>query len=134
MHADGSEFPVELTVARVAEKPALYAGFLRDATKQRRAAEGRDLLAAAGAVFDSSLDPKQTMRTIARMAIPQLAELCVIDLIREDGLLGDSVVAAVDRRLARGLEELRAREPLSPAGDHPVARALHSREPVVGLI
>ena len=28
MHADGSEFPVELTVARVAEKPALYAGFL----------------------------------------------------------------------------------------------------------
>ena len=103
----------------------------RDATKQRRAAEGRDLLAAAGAVFDSSLDPKQTMRTIARMAIPQLAELCVIDLIREDGLLGDSVVAAVDRRLARGLEELRVREPLSPAGDHPVARALHSREPVV---
>lgn len=103
----------------------------RDATEQRRTAEGNELLATAGAVLDSSLDPQQTMRTIARMAIPQLAELCVIDLIREDGLLGDSVAAAVDERLARGLEDLRARQSLPLGGDHPVARALRSREPVV---
>ncbi|MFI5010687.1 MAG: PAS domain S-box protein, partial [Solirubrobacterales bacterium] len=131
MRADGSEFPIELTVTRVADEPALFAGFVRDATEQRKVTEGKDLLAAAGAAFDASLDPQQTMRTIARMAIPQLAELCVIDLIREDGLLGDSVVAAADERLARRLEQLRAREPLHPAGDHPVARALRSREPVV---
>jgi PAS domain S-box-containing protein len=131
MRADGSEFPIELTITRVADEPALFAGFVRDATEQRKATEGKDLLAAAGAAFDASLDPQQTMRTIARMAIPQLAELCVIDLIREDGLLGDSVVAAADERLARRLEQLRAREPLHPAGDHPVARALRSREPVV---
>jgi PAS domain S-box-containing protein len=131
MRSDGGEFPVELTVTRVADAPALFAGFIRDATEQRRAAESKELLAAAGAVLDSSLDPQQTMRTIARMAIPRLAELCVIDLVREDGLLGDSVAAAVDERLARGLEELRARQPLPLGGDHPVARALRSREPVV---
>jgi PAS domain S-box-containing protein len=131
MRSDGSEFPVELTVTSVAHEPALFAGFVRDATEQRKVIEGKDLLAAAGAAFDSSLDPQQTMRTIARMAIPQLAELCVIDLIRADGLLGDSVAAAGDERLARRLEDLRAREPLFPGGDHPVARALRSREPVV---
>ncbi len=131
MRSDGSEFPVELTVTRVSQEPMLFAGFVRDATEQRKVTEGKDLLAAAGAAFDTSLDPQQTMRTIARMAIPQLAELCVVDLIRADGLLGDSVAAAADERLARRLEELRAREPLFPSGDHPVARALRSREPVV---
>jgi serine phosphatase RsbU (regulator of sigma subunit) len=99
--------------------------------RTERQYEAYELLAAAGAVLDASLDPQQTMRTIAGMAIPRLAELCVIDLIREDGLLGDSVAAAVDERLARGLEELRARQPLPLGGDHPVARALRSREPVV---
>jgi serine phosphatase RsbU (regulator of sigma subunit) len=99
--------------------------------RTERQHEAHELLAAAGAVLDASLDPQQTMRTIARMAIPRLAELCVIDLIREDGLLGDSVAAAVDERLARGLEELRLRQPLPLGGDHPVARALRSREPVV---
>ncbi len=131
MRADGSEFPVELTVTRVSGEPALWAGFVHDATEQRRVTEGKDLLAAAGAAFDTSLDPQQTMRTIARMAIPQLADLCVIDLIREDGLLGDSVAASADERLTRRLEELRAREPLDPGGAHPVAQALRSREPVV---
>jgi PAS domain S-box-containing protein len=131
MRADGSEFPVELTVTRLSGEPALYAGFVHDATEQRRVTEGKDLLAAAGAAFDTSLDPQQTMRTIARMAIPQLADLCVIDLIREDGLLGDSVAASADERLTRRLEELRAREPLDPSGAHPVAQALRSREPVV---
>ncbi len=99
--------------------------------RTERQYEVRELLAVAGAVLDASLDPQQTMRTIARMAIPRLAELCVIDLVREDGLLGDSVAAAADERLARGLEELRARQPLPLGGDHPVARALRSREPVV---
>jgi serine phosphatase RsbU (regulator of sigma subunit) len=109
----------------------MFAGFIRDVTERRRVAEGKDLLAIAGATFDASLDPLQTMRTIAGTAIPQLAELCVIDLIREDGLLGDAVVASVDERLARRLRELRAREPLDMTGSHPVARALRSREPVV---
>jgi PAS domain S-box-containing protein len=131
MRADGSEFPIELAVTRLEGEPAMFAGFIRDVTERRKVSEGKDLLAAAGAAFDTSLDPLQTMRTIARTAIPQLADMCIIDLIREDGLLGDSVVAAVDERLTRHLESLRARQPLDPAGSHPVARALRSRTPVV---
>ena len=96
----------------------------------RRAAEAKDLLASASAAFDTSLDPLQTMRTIANTAVPRLADLCVIDLVREDGAVGDSVVAATEEHVTRRLEELRAREPLALAGPHPVARALRSEEPV----
>jgi PAS domain S-box-containing protein len=131
MRSDASEFPIELTVTQVAQEPAMFAGFVRDITERRRTAEAKDLLAAASAAFDTSLDPVQTMRTIARTAIPKLAELCVIDLIREDGVIGDSVVAAVDERTERRLEELRTRQPLNMNGLHPVARALRSRTTVV---
>jgi PAS domain S-box-containing protein len=130
MRADGSEFPIELTVTRVARDPPLFTGFIRDITELRRAAEAKDLLASASAAFDTSLDPLQTMRTIARTAVPRLADLCVVDLIRDDGTIGDSVVAAVEQQVTRRLEELRAREPLDVAGPHPVARALRSRRPV----
>ena len=39
MRADGSEFPVELVVTRISHEPALFAGFIRDTSEQKRPAE-----------------------------------------------------------------------------------------------
>jgi hypothetical protein len=100
-------------------------------SKRRRADEARELLAAAGGVFDRSLDPRQTMRAIADMAVPRLAEMCVIDLLREDGTVGDTVAVAEPAGMVTQLEALRAKHPLDLDGEHPVARAIRSREPVV---
>lgn len=110
--------------------PAGLAALVDEVAELRRAAAAKDLLLAASAAFDASLDPRQTMNTAVGIAVPELADLCVIDLLREDGTIGDSAVAAVDRQLTHRLEELRAREPLDIAGSHPVARALRSAEPV----
>ncbi|HWX45000.1 MAG TPA: GAF domain-containing SpoIIE family protein phosphatase [Solirubrobacteraceae bacterium] len=107
-----------------------FAALLHEVEELRRAVEVKDLLISASAAFDASLDPLQTMRTIADTAVPRLADMCVIDLVREDGTIGDSVVAARDGEVGRRLEELRAREPLHVSGAHPVARALRSGEPV----
>lgn len=131
MRADGLEFPIELTVTRLAGDPPVFAGFIRDITATRKEVEAKELLARASAAFDSSLDPRQTMRTIANTAVPKLADLCVIDLLREDGVIGESVVAAHDQSTVSRLEDLRARQPLDIAGSHPVARALRAHEPVV---
>lgn len=120
-------------VPREASDPrsrAQFTALVREVAELRRASAAKDLLISASAAFDASLDPLQTMRTVAGTAVPQLADLCVIDLLREDGTIGDAVVAAVDERLTRRLEELRAREPLDVGGSHPVARALRSTEPV----
>jgi hypothetical protein len=69
--------------------------------EQRRRME---LMIAATAELDRSLDPAQTLRTIAHMAVPDLAELCVVDLLDEGGSVGDTVAAAVDPVLAAGVE------------------------------
>lgn len=85
----------------------------------------------AGGVFDRSLDPGHTMRAIADMTVPRLASMCVIDLLREDGTPGEMLAVAEPKEAATKLEALRARHPLELDGEHPVARALRSREPVV---
>ena len=54
------------------------------------------------------------MREVAKLTVPRLADLCVIDLLDEQGAINDVAVVAADEEIARGLEALRARSPLDP--------------------
>jgi Stage II sporulation protein E (SpoIIE)/GAF domain len=85
----------------------------------------------ATATFDTSLDPAESLRKLAQAAIPDLAELCVIDLADHNGSITSTVAAAVDPSVARGVERLRREAPLDPEGSHPVARVLASGRPCV---
>ena len=89
------------------------------------------LLVEAGAVLATSLDQATTMGQIARLTVPRLADLCVIDLRDEDRSIREVAVAASDAGIPRALEELRARYPLDPRGEHPVARVIASGEPLL---
>jgi serine phosphatase RsbU (regulator of sigma subunit) len=89
------------------------------------------LLIDAGVVMASSLDLATTMEQVAQLTVPRLADLCVIDLLDEDGSIRDVAVACADGRLARELEELRASFPLDPQGEHPVAEVIRSGDPVL---
>lgn len=88
-------------------------------------------LISATATFDSSLDPAQALRNFARAAVPELAELCVIDLLDRDGSIGDTVAAGVDPAVAAGLERMRKAVPLDVHGSHPVAQVLSTGAPCV---
>lgn len=89
------------------------------------------LLIAATARFDSSLDPQQTLRRIAATALPDLADLCVIDLIDEDGAITSTVAASVDPAVATRIERARREQGPEIMREHPVGRALDSREPLI---
>jgi PAS domain S-box-containing protein len=89
------------------------------------------LLIEAGAVLATSLDQATTMEQIARLTVPRLADLCVIDLRDEDGSIREVAVAAAEPHIPGALEELRARFPLDPDGEHPVAQVIRSGEPVL---
>ncbi|HEX4438115.1 MAG TPA: GAF domain-containing SpoIIE family protein phosphatase [Solirubrobacteraceae bacterium] len=86
-----------------------------------------ELLLAATAKLDTSLDPQQTLRRIAATALPDLAELCVIDLVDEDGAITQTVAAAVDSRVAIRLEAMRPEDRPETLAGHPVAQALVDR-------
>ncbi len=57
--------------------------------------------------------------------------MCVIDLLGEDGTVGETVAVAVREEAVGRLEALRTSHPLDMDGEHPVARAIRLREPVV---
>ncbi|HEY4809547.1 MAG TPA: SpoIIE family protein phosphatase [Solirubrobacteraceae bacterium] len=88
-----------------------------------------ELLVEAGAVLASSLDLPTTMNQVARLTVPRLADLCVIDLRDEDGSIREVAVASADPQIAGPLEAMRREYPLDPAGEHPVARVISSGEP-----
>jgi serine phosphatase RsbU (regulator of sigma subunit) len=86
-----------------------------------------ELLLAATAKLDTSLDPQQTLRRIAATALPDLAELCVIDLVDEDGAITRTVAAAVDSRVASRVEAMLPEDRPETLAGHPVAQALIDR-------
>jgi len=69
------------------------------------------------------------MGQVARLTVPSLADLCVIDLLADDGSISDVAVAGAEGPVAAELENLRARHPLDPDGAHPVARVIRSGDP-----
>jgi hypothetical protein len=89
--------------------------------EQRRLLE---ILIAATARLDKSLDPSETLRTIVQMAVPDLAELCVIDLLDHGGSIGTTVAASADPAVAAEVERLRKAFPLDVHANHPVTRVL----------
>lgn len=98
---------------------------------RRRPDQASELLAAAGGVFDRSLDPRQTMQAVAETAVPRLADMCVIDLLGEDATIANTVAVAIQAEAARRLIELRQDHPIDLRGEHPVARAIRSRSAVL---
>lgn len=134
IRADGSRIDVSLTVSPITTASAGLVGasvIARDITAEKRRRRAQEFLVAASRLLDTSLDLEQTARTIVATAVPELAEICVIDFLREDGSYGDSVVAGADPATAARLEEIRRDSPLDPEGDHPVVRVMREDEPMI---
>ena len=134
LRKDGTRIHVSLTISPI-EHPGrgiLGASVIaRDITIESRRLRAQEFLVAATRGLDASLDFDRTARTIVETAVPELAELCVLDFIRRDGWVGDSVVAAAEPGAGAVLEEIRRRAPLDPRCDHPVAQVLRAGRPMV---
>src|SRR5262249_52337156 len=57
----------------------------RDVTERKRTEDAQQLLAETGAVLSSSLDDGATLDALARLAVRLLADLCLIDMVQDDG-------------------------------------------------
>jgi PAS domain S-box-containing protein len=104
------------------DRPVRLAGTGVDATSEKKALDRLRFLAAASNVLSSSLDERATLADVVRLAVPRLADLCVVELTTEEGEAEKSAVAAVDSAKAERVRELRRRYPprrssVSPFGN-----------------
>jgi signal transduction histidine kinase/transcriptional regulator with GAF, ATPase, and Fis domain len=97
-----------------------------DVTDQRRSEESLRFLAEASSILASSLDYEDTLPTIAKLAVPFLADACVIDVIDLEG--GVRRVAAVHREASRAtaVQTALRTKPDPTALHHPIVRALRT--------
>ena len=80
---------------------------------ERREREAR-FMARASLLLAESLDPRETLRVIAGLAVPELADWCAVHLLEEDGSLRALAVAHADPGKVALAEELQRRYPPRP--------------------
>lgn len=88
-------------------------GFFTDVTLRRRAEAAIRLLDESGRVLASSLDYEETLQRVAWLAVPAMADCCVVDLLDERGQIRRVAVAFVNAEPGTLLREGRE-QPLTP--------------------
>lgn len=104
-------------------------GVARDITERKRAENALRFLADASTVLASSLDYQTTLVNVARLAVPRIADWCVVDIVEEDGSIQRLAVAHVDPAKEELASEVQRRYPSDPSSSQGVAAAIRAGEP-----
>jgi signal transduction histidine kinase len=86
-------------------------------------------VARASAHLAASLDYEATLRNVARLTVPSLADWCVVDTLDEDGSVRLLAVAHIDPSHEELARELRRRYPLDPHARYGLRRVLDTGQP-----
>ena len=128
---NGEEFPAEAAISHLGvESAKIYSVVLRDVTERRRAHETQTFLAEAGETLASSLGHDDTLRNVARLAVPRLADACVVHAFHNGEFQGVAA-AHVETARAADVERQRSEHPIDVAGTHPVAEVIRTLRPIV---
>ena len=108
---DGSEFPVEISLSPLqSEDGILTTSVIRDITERKQAQDAQTFLTEASTLLAGSLDYETTLASVAQLAVPSLADGCVVEVLKEDGsaqtLSAVAVVEPADTHLDGVLGDL----------------------------
>ncbi len=92
---------------------------------------GERFLAEAARVLFESLDYEETLASLARLAVPTIADWCSVEILDDNGALRQLAVAHVDPAKVALARRLRAEHPLDPDGSVGAPAVVRSREPQV---
>jgi PAS domain S-box-containing protein len=83
---NGDEFPVEAAIATIEVDGApVVTVVVRDISEHVRVETEQRFLADVGATLAATLDYEETLANIARLAVRDLADVCVVDVVEDDG-------------------------------------------------
>ncbi len=92
-HRGAEVFAVGVVVVEVTDRVRLLEAERRERERAEQAERRSAFLAGAGELLAGSLEWEETLRRVARIAVPAKADLCAVDLIGQNGRLERLVVA-----------------------------------------
>jgi PAS domain S-box-containing protein len=110
-----------------------FAGFVgtcTDITDRRSVESLIRLLADVGEIVTRSLDMTATLQQVARLAVPELADLCTIGVVRPDGRIERVAIAHTDPAAEERLRDLSAAHPLARDGGSALAEVVRTGVPL----
>lgn len=105
---NGDEFPADAAISKIEIGGArVLTVSLRDISEQVRVEQEQRFLADAGATLAASLDYDETLGRIAQLAVQDLADICIIDIVEETGEVRRLEVASLDPHMASACTRLK---------------------------
>ena len=96
------------------ETPVGMRGVTMDITERKRAEDAQRFLAEASGLLASSLDYETTLGSVAKLAVPNLADWCVVHIVGDNGQLQQLAVVHTDPAKEEAARVLQKRYPVDP--------------------
>ena len=130
LRKSGEEFPCEASISQLRiEGECLFTVVLRDISDRKRREVTHTLLAQAGELLAGSLDIDTTLKSVARLIVPQVADWCVVFVINENGQLVREAIAHRDAETEKALHETVLLQPVGNP-EHPVWEVIRKGQAV----
>ncbi len=125
---DGSISWVNLTSSAVWDhetgQPKYAVGIIEDINARKKVEESQKFLLEASRVLASSLNLEATLYQLAELAVPTLADWCIVDLVTENWTLQELACISINSEKQKLLSEMRRRYPPSFEQHHPFVQEL----------
>ncbi|QIN82969.1 PAS domain S-box protein [Rubrobacter tropicus] len=128
LRADGTRFRAAVEISAQRDALGDLVGFTAVVGKEDDAGESR-FLAESGRVLSSSLDYRETLSKLAGLAVPRLADWCVVDVLDEEGGINNVATAHRDPEKAALARRWRERYPPDPEAKRGAPQVLRTGRP-----
>jgi len=131
LRKDGAEFPAEAAISQIHHgDDVIYAVVLRDVTIRKRFERRQQFLVEAGEKLASSFGSTETLSQVARLAVPVIADGCILENRVGNGFLAGAA-AHVDPDIEEILDEIGRAGARIPPKRHPLTEILEKPSPVM---
>jgi PAS domain S-box-containing protein len=129
---DGVERPIDDSGAPIRDETGKLLGTVltfRDIAERKHAERVERFLNNATVTLATSLDYETTLATVARLAVPTIADWCTVHIVEPDGSVQRLALAHADPAKIAWANDLQRRYPPDPEAKQGVFHVIHTAEP-----
>jgi PAS domain S-box-containing protein len=130
-HRDGTLRWVQAVYTPYADESGAVCGFvtlIQEITERKRKEQAQQFIVEASRILASSLDYQTTLQSVARLAVPAVADWCAVDVVDEAGRTQRLAVQHVDPEKSELAYEMERRYPVDPEAAHGLPKVLRTGE------